>query len=101
MPANYTTRVRYFAVGASVTRTFTAASAATAVLDADESGVYDLCANQDCFIKIGAATPTAAAGTSYFLPAHTIIRVAIAPNHMIAAIREDTDGTLYINPVGA
>ena len=77
-----------------VTRTFTSSSAQTAAINAN---VVRLVATQNVWYTSG-ANPTAAAGTSNLLPAFTVEHVKITSGHLIAALRESTDGTLYITP---
>lgn len=57
--------------------------------------VVDLYATQDCFVKFGGGTVTAAA-TDVFVKASVITRYATHGNARLAAIRSSADGTLYI-----
>jgi hypothetical protein len=54
-----------------------------------------LISSTDCFVK-AAATPTAAAATSYPLKAFTPMRVKLALTDKIAVIRSAADGVLNI-----
>ncbi len=79
---------------------FTASSAQTAADLA--AGVYFLCATEDCFVTMSANPATAAAdGTSMFIPSKTIVSISNPTAQRLAAIREDTNGNLYIMPLKA
>ena len=79
----------------SIQETVGAASVQSAALS---QGVYDLCSDTDCYIKISAA-PTAAAATSYFLPADVIVRFLIEADHKVAHIQKSAGGLLNITEV--
>jgi hypothetical protein len=70
-----------------------AVSAATATVLAKTDVI--LVSSTDCFVK-AAATPTAAAATSYPLKAFTPMRVSLALTDKIAVIRSAADGVLNI-----
>ena len=84
--------------GTAVVRTFTSSSAASAALTS--GATYVLTATEDCHI-VFAASPTATTNDT-FLPAGVPWPVTILDNgttYKIGAIRNSTDGTLYITPM--
>ena len=82
-----------FANGA--TRSFTSSSAQSAAITAN---VVRLIATQNVYWVNGADPTAAADGTAALLPAWVIEHVKITSGDKIAALRESTDGTLFILP---
>ena len=77
------------------TISFTSSSAQSGAITAN---VVRLIATQNVYYT-SAADPTAASdGTSNPLPAWVVEHVKITSGHKIAALREATDGTLFITP---
>lgn len=81
-----------------VTTEQVAVGAASAQSSALTQGVYDICADTACYIKIAAA-PTAAAGTSYYLPADVIVRFFIEDQYKVANIQHTAGGFINITQV--
>ncbi len=75
---------------------YSAASVASGVL---ETTIVRLVASTDCHVAFGSA-PTADAN-SLFLPANTPEYFACAASDKVAAVRDATDGALYITPARA
>lgn len=71
------------------------ASAASDAVGA--AGEYELSADVDCYVLVG-ATPTATAA-SRFLPAGAAFTLQLAATDKVAVIRKDVDGNLTILPV--
>lgn len=57
--------------------------------------MVQLVSTQPCFISI-AASPTATASTSLYLPASTIMKLGITATHKVAALQVGSGGNLYI-----
>lgn len=81
---------------ASVDRTFTAAAAQTAAL---AEGLYDVIADQKCYLKVGPVANDVAAATGYPLLANTMITLIVRKGSKIGAIRDAADGTLRYHKV--
>jgi hypothetical protein len=76
-----------------------AIASASAASDAvGAAGEYELSADVDCYVLIGAGAP-AATTSSRFLPAGSAWSLQLAATDKVAVIRKDTDGTLTILPV--
>lgn len=60
--------------------------------------VVRVCATVDCFIEIGAGSPTAVADTSTYLPAGVVEYFAAVEGQKIAVIRSAVDGSLFERP---
>lgn len=74
------------AVGASSTQSSAVGANTQAVL---------LCSTVACFVTVG-ASPTAVANTSMYLPANTLLFVAIGGSQKVAVIQASGAGSLYI-----
>ncbi len=78
-----------------ITLSFTDSSAQSAAIDAN---LVRVVSTENVYYTV-AADPTAASdGTSALLPAYTIEHVKITPGHKFAALRELTNGTLFLLP---
>lgn len=71
-----------------------AASVAGAAVGASTT-LLQLCATIACFVAIG-PTPTAAAGTSLYVPANVPVLVGCNPGDKVAVIQATAAGTLYV-----
>jgi len=72
---------------------FTNSSAQSAAL---RGGVYSLCPDQTCYIKLD-TNPTATVGSgSMRIPVNTLLYITVHKDEEIAVIRETTNGTLNI-----
>lgn len=56
-----------------------------------------LVATVDCWVEIG-ANPTAAANTSFFLPATTVEYLAATVTDKVAVLQSASSGSLYVRP---
>lgn len=79
------------------TLAFTAAADQTAAL---AEGLYDVSANQNCWIKVAPTANDVAANTGYRLIANNVITVLIRQGSKIGAIRDTADGSLWFHKVG-
>ncbi len=77
------------------TVSFTSSSAQSGAISAN---VVRLIATQNVYYASGANPTAAADGTANLLPAWTVEHVKITSGHKFAALREATDGTLFITP---
>ena len=78
--------------GTTTKVSFTDSSSPTAALDA---GIYRLCATQDCLIEVG-ASPNAATGSPFLLPASIPDFIALDQDDKIDVIQLSSAGDLYI-----
>ena len=63
-------------------------------------GVYDLWADQDCYIKIDETANDVSASTGYLLRQNNTITAIVRADHKIGAIISSATGTLYYHKVG-
>jgi len=85
------------AVGNGIKVTVGAASAASAAMPATTRAVR-VVATVDCWVNIS-ADPTAAADTSFYLPAGAVEYFAAVPGDKVAALQASSGGFLYLRPV--
>lgn len=81
--------------GTSQKVAFTGTSAQSAALGASTS-VVEVISTQNCHIKTGEDPTATADGTSMYLPANVMRRIAIVGGHKIAAIQDSSGGNLFI-----
>lgn len=91
---NYESRTVFRpAAGEGENLSFTGTSAQSA---ARRGGVYSLCPDQTCYIKVGSNPTAAVASGNMRIPANTLVYITLHKDEKIAAIRETTSGTLNI-----
>ena len=78
-----------------ITRTFTNSTQQSAAVNAN---AVRLLSTQNVYYSYGADPTAAADGTAAPLPAWHVEHVKITPGDKFAALRESTDGTLFILP---
>lgn len=67
-----------------------------------EEGVFDIWADQDCYIEVIASGASAAvtSSTGYLLRANNTVPLAIRRNSMMGVVRSTASGTLYAFKTG-
>lgn len=85
--------------GAGEVITIGATSAASVTPFPSGTTAVRLVSTVDCWIEIGTGTPSAAANSSFFLPANSPEYFIAAPNERVAVIQASASGFLYERPV--